>query len=161
MIILPNRTTFIKDHFFEFSFNEDGSDEEVEPDFEAFQTLNSAEQYYLADLYNWDDGVQVLDWIVDSPRCDKGTAVMIFWKAEPDFYFDYTEETIGEWEKDVWMLLQKILKKIRSGAFARSRFAFNPAKRGYKTDWPSATGIWALPDDLKKGTRGIRPMGIE
>jgi hypothetical protein len=31
---------------------------------------------------------------------------MIFWMAEPDYYFENTEETVDYWGKDVWMLLQ-------------------------------------------------------
>ncbi|WP_158851848.1 DUF4274 domain-containing protein [Algibacter sp. L1A34] len=32
----------------------------------------------------------MLNWIIDSPKCNKGIALLIFWRAIPDFYFDYT-----------------------------------------------------------------------
>jgi len=160
MIISPKRVKFIRDKFLEFSFQDEDSDEEVIPDFEAFQTLNSAEQYFLASEYNWDDGTVVLEWIINSPICDKGTATMIFWMAEPDYYFDYTEETIDEWAKDVWKLLQNILKKFNEGKFSKAKYSFSPKKKGYQTVWDSAIGIWELPNDLIKGNKGIKPIAI-
>jgi len=156
MLITPKRVKFIRDHFVEYSFQVE--EDEVIPDFEAFQTISSAEQYFLASEYNWDDGVVVLDWIIDSPKCDRGTAILIFWLAEPDYYFDYTENTIDEWGRDVWKLLQKIIERIKKGDFKTSRFAFNPTKEGYQTEWASATGIWELPEDLVKGNRGVKPV---
>ena len=159
-MISPERAKFIKDNFFEFSFDEDESEEEVTPDFKLFQTLDSAEQYFIASEYNWDDGTTVLDWIIDSEICDKGTATMIFWMAEPDYYFDYTEETIDDWAKEVWKLLQKIITKVKNGEFTKSKYGFNPTKNGYQTEWESAKGIWELPNDLIKGNKGIKPIAI-
>jgi len=160
MIITPKRVNLIREHFYEFSFGSDDFEEEIIPDFEVFKSLSSAEQYFLASEYNWDDGTIVLDWIVDSQKCDQGTATMIFWMAEPDYYFDYTEETIDDWGKDVWLLLQKIILKFKDKEFASSKFAFNPRGNGYKTDWDSAKGIWELPKELIKGNRGLKPIAI-
>ena len=160
MIVSPKRVKFIRENFFEFSLQNEDLDEEVIPDFEAFKTLSSAEQYFLASEYNWDDGTIVLDWIVDSPLCDKGTVIMIFWMAEPDYYFDYNKQTIDDWAKDVWKLLQKIISKMNNGEFTKSKYGFNPTKNGFETDWESAKGIWELPNDLVKGNEGIKPITI-
>ena len=157
-MILPHRVNFIKKHFYEFSFDE--NDEIVEPDFEKFKTLNSAEQYFLASVYNWDDGAEVLDWIVKSEICDKGTAARIFWTAEPDYYFDYTEDTIDEWGKDVFHLLKNILERFKNDDFISSKWKFNPVEEGYQVDWPSAKGEWELPRDLKEGVKGKKPIVI-
>ena len=159
MIITPNRVKLIRKHFLEFSFD-DESEEDLIPDFETFKSLSSAEQYFLVSEYNWDDGTIVLDWIIDSTKCDKGTAIMIFWMAEPDYYFDYTEETIDDWGKDVWKLLQKIITKFKNKEFKKSIFAFNPIRNGYRTDWDSAIGIWELPEELIRGTRGVKPIAF-
>jgi hypothetical protein len=159
MIILPKRVKLIEKHFFEFSFDSENEEDPI-PDFEIFKKLSSAEQYYLASIYNWDDGIIVLNWIIDSPKCDKGTATMIFWMAEPDYYFDFTEETVEEWALDVWKLLQKIIAKMNNNEFSSSKFGFNPTKNGYRTDWEAAKGIWELPAVLIKGTSGIKPIAI-
>ena len=75
MIILPYKEKFIRENFIEFSFDSD--DENYLPDFKLFETLNSTDQYYLAENYNWDDGVEILKWIIESKKCDKGTASQI------------------------------------------------------------------------------------
>tara|TARA_R110001583_G_scaffold27453_4_gene98137 strand:+ start:2914 stop:3408 length:495 start_codon:yes stop_codon:yes gene_type:complete len=161
VIIRPHKILLIKKHFFEFSFNDDiDNDEETIPDLEKFKSLNSAEQYYLADIYNWDDGPIVLQWIIDSPKCDKGTACKIFWSAEPDYFYDFTAETIDEYEKDVWNLLQSILKRFKANDFAKSRFKFMPTEEGYKTDWPTKFDIWEIPAELKNGVNGKKPFGL-
>jgi len=161
MIVRPHKILMIKKNFIEFSFDDDiENDEEIIPDFDKFKTLNSAEQYYLADNYNWDDGPIVLQWIIDSSRCDKGTACKIFWNAEPDYYYDFTAETIDEYEKDIWNLLQSILQRFKEDNFKTSRFEFIPADEGYKTDWPTKFDIWEIPTELKNGIKGKKPFGF-
>ena len=156
-MILPYRVKFIKKHFFEFSFNKE-TEEEIKPDFEKFETLSSAEQYHLSSIYNWDDGAQVLKWIIESDKCDKGTATLIFWMAEPDYYFDFTDETIEEFEKEVFDLLKKIVGRFKSDNFKTSKFGFVPNKEGYKTEWKNAIGMWELPNSLKEGNKGSKPI---
>ena len=158
-MILPHRVNFIKKNFFEFSFDED-TEEEIQPDFDKFKSLSAKEQYYLASIYNWDDGAQVLKWIIESAYCDKGTATRIFWMTEPDYYFDYTSETIDEYERETFELLQMIIKRFKEGSFKTSKYKFLPEEEGYQTEWPNATGIWELPDELKKGNKGFKPLVI-
>ncbi len=158
MIITPSRVKLIRNHFFEFSFDDNESEEEIIPDFEIFKTLSSAEQYYLASIYNWDDGTIVLDWIIDSRKCDKGTACMIFWRAEPDYYYNYTAETIEGYQSDVWYLLQKVIKRFKNDDFITSKFEFIPTNEGYKTDWPIKLDIWNFPTELNDGIEGKKPF---
>lgn len=157
MIVRLHKMLLIKKHFLEFSLN-DENEEGTIPDFKKFTSLNAAEQYYLTDIYNWDDGPIVLQWIIDSPKCDKGTAAKIFWNAEPDYYFDFTAETIDEYEKDVWNLLQSILRRFRANDFSSSQFKFIPSEEGYKTDWSTNFDIWEIPKELKNGINGKKPF---
>ena len=94
MIILPYKEKFIRENFIEFSFDSD--DENYLPDFKLFEKLNTTDQYYLAENYNWDDGVEILKWIIESKKCDKGTASLIFWTSEPDYYFEKSESEISD-----------------------------------------------------------------
>ena len=159
MIIRPNKILTIKKNFIEFSFNDDiENGEETIPDFEKFKTLNSAEQFFLADKYNWDDGPIVLKWIAESEKCDKGTACLIFWRAEPDYYFKFSEDTIDEYERGIWALLQLILKRFKANNFKKSKFEFIPMQEGYKTDWTTELDIWKLPEELKTGIIGSKPF---
>ncbi|MBO2011415.1 DUF4274 domain-containing protein [Hymenobacter negativus] len=71
--ISQERANFLEANFFQFSF------EEREPDRTLFDTITSpTELHYMAHIYNWDDGPEVLGWIIDSPYCDRGTSAMIF-----------------------------------------------------------------------------------
>ncbi|RAK65854.1 DUF4274 domain-containing protein [Hymenobacter edaphi] len=82
-----SRTDFIQTHFIGTAAKG------MIPDLARFQQLRSAaELHYLADAYNWDDGVTVLDWVINSPTCDYGTALLIFWRAQPDFYTEFANE---------------------------------------------------------------------
>ncbi|MBL3659063.1 DUF4274 domain-containing protein [Fulvivirga sediminis] len=157
MIILPYREKLIQKNFFEYSFNED---EDFVPNKRLFNKLSSAEQYYLAENFNWDDGVDVLNWIVESKKCDKGTAALIFWKADPDFYMERTLESIEDYERGVFDLLQKILRKFNNDEFTRSKLKFDPIAAGYDTNVHSQHKIWELPNELRCATKGMKPISL-
>jgi hypothetical protein len=146
------RKAIINFNFFQFSFrSEDG--EEL-PDKTIFDELSSEELHYLASIYNWDDGPTVLNWIVESPKCDLGTAIMIFWLAEPDYYFKYPIAPIEEIDLidlEVWQLLQLILEKIRKERFFMAEQEFSPIEAGYEANPMEAKGIWTLPAIVQNG----------
>jgi hypothetical protein len=49
------------------------------PDKALFNQLaHPAELYYLASIYNWDDGATVLGWVLDSALCTRSTANLLF-----------------------------------------------------------------------------------
>ena len=113
----------------------------------------------LAENYNWDDGIEVLNWIINSPKCDLGTAILIFWESAPDYYAEYNIENIRESEKDTFDLLLKIIAKIKNREFKKSRFEFIPSE--YRvTEFKSEYDIWKLPNELKTGNKGISPISL-
>lgn len=158
MIILPAREKFIQETFLDRAVTtEEG--ELIIPTAE-FQKLNTFEQYYLAQNYNWDYGVEILDLIIDSKNCDKGTALLIFWMSEPDFYFKYTLETIPSYESKVFLLLQKITKKFEYSSFNHAFLAFDPGEKLFEIDWSTVTGEWNIPASLKKPVHGVKPFSL-
>ena len=56
---------------------------------EVVRTLASAgELHAFAEAFNWDDAsVAALVEVVRHPRCDAGTAKMLYWLADPDDLF--------------------------------------------------------------------------
>lgn len=127
MNITADRILFVDKHFTDFQyFNEENDDEKL-PDYDLFLTLNAAEQYYLAESHNWDNLQNVLDWIIDSPICDKGTASMIFWLAQPDWYLSQPVEEIPDYEMPVYHLLQKIIRKFEQNEFKTEVLEFDPS----------------------------------
>ncbi|MGZ3679993.1 MAG: DUF4274 domain-containing protein [Ktedonobacterales bacterium] len=35
--------------------------------------------------WNWDSGIKPLQWIIRQPRCDRGTALLIYWYSGPRY----------------------------------------------------------------------------
>ena len=141
-ILSKQRTDLLKNAFFEFSFveideeNYDGEyeDEDVDPDREIFDSITDpAELHYIADIYNWDDGTILLNWIVDSPICDEATAKMIFWRAQPQ---DYTAMKIDEnhWAFEDYQLLRKIILNFENGKYQAGKIEYDPDKDEVASD---------------------------
>ena len=158
MIILPYKENFIRKNFIEYSF--ENPDEDFIPDYNLFKKLNSTDLYYLAQNYNWDDGIKVLHWIIDSPKCDKGCASLIFWTSEPDFYFGYTIDTIPDYEKQTFLLLKKITDKFRNNEFKKNSLKYDPTERVKRIDWSIDYTGWHIAEELKNITKGITPISL-
>jgi len=152
MIVLPNREKFIKENFFELSFKDE------EPNFEKFETLNSTELHFLAEIYNWDDGTEILNWIIESKKCDKGTALMIFWKSTPDYYFEQNENEIEEYEKETFELLKKIVQNFRVNNFKKSSLKYNPNEDFDFESYQDEIQKWNIPLKMTKPTNGLKPI---
>ena len=65
-----------------------------------------------------------------------------------------------DYEKPVWNLLQKIVKKFKENDFKNSRLKFSPIEEGYKTDWKTKLNIWKIPAELKTVTKGKKPFRL-
>lgn len=154
MIITPSKEKLIVDNFIERSFENDSL-----PSFEKFEQLNSADQYYLASNYNWDDGIEVLNWIIDSKKCDKGTALLIFWNADPSYYAEFNNEDIQDYDKEIFNLLQKIISKIKSNGFKNKRLKYLPSEYDTKL-YTGKYDIWNLPQAFFEGNKGFHPLSL-
>ncbi|MGC9358326.1 MAG: DUF4274 domain-containing protein [Anaerolineae bacterium] len=56
------------------------------------QELQSPLEYhYFAWHWNWDKGIKPLEWIIQQPDCDRGTALLIYWYASPTWYGQYRD----------------------------------------------------------------------
>ncbi|WBV61277.1 DUF4274 domain-containing protein [Chryseobacterium camelliae] len=150
MIVKPSRENFIKENFFELSFRD------KKPDFEKFKTLSSAELHYLTDIYNWDDGAEVLFWVVNSNKCDKATALMIFWRACPDYYLEKAENELEVYELEVNQLLKTIIESFKSNKFKRSVFSYNP-QEDFEIEEDQILN-WNIPVEMTKVIKGFKPI---
>lgn len=157
MIVTPSKEKIIIENFIEYSF--ENGDYDFTPDFEIFKKLNSTDQYFLAENYNWDDGIEVLNWVINSPKCDKGTATLIFWNAQPRDYAEFNIDNVSESDKEIFDLLQKIISKIKNREFKKSRFEFIPSQYEV-SEYSSEFDIWNLPQELLDGNKGISPISL-
>ncbi|OJW00816.1 MAG: hypothetical protein BGO39_20485 [Chloroflexi bacterium 54-19] len=119
----------------------DEEDEEIEEDDFLAQLTTPEELHQLAWKYNWDDGAGIPDWIIKQPFCDRGTALLLFWRAAPGpcYYAYANREELSQtktllFDLDFYDLVQEIEEKYLSGFFSQQNIAFNPAN-DQGTDW--------------------------
>ncbi len=147
-LIGTNRTKFIRDKFFETSFDNKTVDKA------DFEKLTSSELHYLASIYNWDDDKDVLTWIANSTKCDKGTALLIFWRSEPDFYTRFDNEQEADYEADVYRLVRNIIDNFSSGFYKNSRISYDPNEDEHDVYYKDPKSKWQIPDELKRPIQG-------
>jgi hypothetical protein len=100
----------------------------------------------IADDHNWDDGIAELQWIVENSFCSEATAVMIFWRAQPD---DYLEYSLDEDLDEVFGLIKTVMEKYQNGFYMKTAIEYNP-----KDDMPADENI---PDIMFEETEGEEP----
>jgi hypothetical protein len=98
--------------------------------------MSAEELHAFVDDMNWDGGgADRLTRVLAHPLCDRGTALMIYWRAQPRFYIRYgTRERVRD---ELWPgaladydMLRDIERRFQSGDFATANIAFNPANDG-------------------------------
>jgi len=159
MYIIGIKTSrFIKDKFFEGSFRVDGDQKVDRDDFDKLKS--SKELHYLASIFNWDDDKDILEWIINSPLCDRGTALLIFWRSQPDFYTRFDNEDEVDYERETFRLVRNIVKNFQDGFYKKARIRFNPQSDEFDVNCVDPKAKWEIPDEMKKGTMGLPVMSI-
>jgi hypothetical protein len=98
-----------------------------------FETITDAEELHLyANGFNWDTGVGELRRVIRHSLCDRGTALLIYWRGGPGFYARFADrsETINPDQADTYDLLQEIEQKIIAGHFHTRHFTYDPKNDG-------------------------------
>lgn len=122
MKISDQQIEFITAHF-----HEGISGAELEKS--KFQELNTSEElHYLSTYWNWDNGVQVLQWIIESPLCSEATALEIFWLAQPQDLQCYKLDMIlnDTSKNDMFNLIKIILKNYPNNFYQKTTINFDP-----------------------------------
>lgn len=84
----------------------------------------------VADEFNWSEPLFVLDWIVRQKNCDIATALLIFWRGEPEFWLKERDEPDDE-EPNGYDYLNReicayVAQRVKAGGFQRSEIQFDP-----------------------------------
>ena len=91
----------------------------------ATTTAWRARAHRTALSFNWDYGCDKLRDIIRR-RCDLGTAILIYWRGQPDFYRRFRRRgaiTVGP---DVFDLLVEIETNVAAGFYTDRNIPFNP-----------------------------------
>ncbi len=65
--------------------------------------------------------------LVQHPRCDLGTALLIYWTRSPHYYLQYTErEQLPEYERPGWDVLRAIEERVQAAGYPPPQIPFDP-----------------------------------
>jgi hypothetical protein len=87
------------------------------------------ELHIFAGNFNWDCGWHELTVVLEDSRCDYGTALMVYWLGQPDYFYRKIElgEPLSSDEIDTWERLKWLEERLLSGGYIRRQIAFEPA----------------------------------
>ncbi|MCM1507267.1 MAG: DUF4274 domain-containing protein [Ruminococcus flavefaciens] len=94
--------------------------------------------------YNWDDGFDIPECIIQNKHCDLGTALMIFDFADGySFLFDNEEITDTDWKN----FIEKLKLEIQNGKFKTHKIKYLPelsrtGKLRIKKLYPDLDGVF-------------------
>jgi hypothetical protein len=93
----------------------------------ALAEMGPQELHQYAGNYNCDSGVDGLRAVIRHPCCDRGTALMVFWRLGPGWYFQYPDaDEVPGYERDWYDLLTEIQARYVAGSFEGSAIAVDP-----------------------------------
>lgn len=77
------------------------------------QTENTDILYLYAYNYNWDNGFEIPQLILDNEKCDLSTALLIFFRADGELYlFDKSDnKSLPQWSHFVKKLYDSVLEE--------------------------------------------------
>ncbi|MDR3025056.1 DUF4274 domain-containing protein [Chryseobacterium sp.] len=113
--VSEKRAAFLAHNFFNYSF------EGRELDLRIFQSIGEPiELQYIAQNHNYDNGNDLLNLIINHPKCDISTAKMIFFRSDIDGFIEH-KNNCGDTD-----LITSILKNFENNFYSRERFYYNP-----------------------------------
>lgn len=126
----------------------------------AIDGLESAEELHIfAGNFNWDCGWHELAVVLQNPRCDYGTALMVYWLGQPDYFYRKIEmaKPLSPDEQETWQRLKWLEERLLSCAYKDRQIAFDPASvvgRPVTGEDSYRPGLRLVPKVLWKSTPG-------
>ena len=101
------------------------------------KTTDPDDWHKIALGWNWDNGHEPLKWIIENSRCDKATALLIYWHGGAGWYVQYKNRSdVPEWEISAYDLIKDIEQRYTSGFYSRQEIAYNPHDDS-GNNWPT------------------------
>ena len=136
---------------------------------EWLETVPTAEWHAFAHNWSYDNADDILHWLIDNPRTEKATALMIYWMAGAGFFKQYATaaeaRAVGASVEKDWNFIQKIEANYLSGFYTAGTVGFDPAHDNF----PSFGGYnWTakyqdqkkaleIPTQMLEAVPGIQP----
>jgi hypothetical protein len=106
-------------------------DDEDEVTFDArwdrqFAAISSPEELFLH-ASECHPAQSAAEWrrLLDHPLCDRGTALLIFWRNSP--VYEYGDEPAGGWDLERYELVREIAERCAAGVYPFAVVRFDPA----------------------------------
>ena len=97
------------------------------------QIESPEELHAFADQWNWDRGTPPMRRVLDHSLCDRGTALMIYWRIDPVFFLNPKHDTRKKVEAVLWPdaiihwdILRQIERRLAANDFRSARIPFDP-----------------------------------
>ena len=117
-----------------------GDDGIVEAEFYkwlAFGDADPDDWHRFAMEGNWDfHDPEIYLWIVSQPECDKATALLYFWKAQPEYELEYPEASNAH-DREGYALINFIRERWLADFYVRSELEFIREKYLWPLDFSS------------------------
>ena len=95
--------------------------------------MSAPELHAFVEEMNWDGGgADRLLRVLAHPLCDRGTALMIYWRAQPTFYLAYqtrarVERELGRSAVQDYDMLRRIERRFAKDGYGKARIPYDPA----------------------------------
>ena len=83
------------------------------------------ELHYFVETFNWDSDIAFLEAIARNPACEAATALLIYWRGQPEFYLDNPSSAV-ELMSDEFELIRTIETRYVAGGFKVGICSYDP-----------------------------------
>ena len=102
-----------------------GNTTDEEEIFEEISKIDNPEDLHRIILnYNWDDGFELPQKVLDNKNCETTTALTIFFLAEGDEFLQ--EKSKSAYDEEWYSFVYNLYKKIIDGKFKQGEIKFAP-----------------------------------
>jgi hypothetical protein len=124
--------------------------------------LQSPEEVHLyAAHYNWDNGDESMRRLIDHLKIDEGTVLLIYWRANPQFFRQYgTRDEVPDWTRSDYDLIKEIERRFAEGFYTQHKFHYDPRNDNgvdITQEGQMAHSGHPIPEFMFTATPGISP----
>jgi len=113
------------------------------------------EPHLYAVHYDWDQGIDPLIAIADHPRCDKATALYLYWGSGPEWFLQYTSAApVAPHAEEMYAFMKSIERRYLNNSYTSSGVGFDPT--GWAGSYEEQRGDARLPQQMYRPVDGVQ-----
>lgn len=127
------------------------------------ETADPEELHAFAATWNWDQGTWALSEIIRNPACEAATALLIYWRAMPEWLLQFADrqavaaDPLGASLAETFDFLAEIEALYLAGGFRVGSLSYDPAAEGLVGVYDDMRDsfVRALPEAMYAPVSGI------